>query len=114
VGSWCGGERLVKSVHGGFDSKNLFVTLLILDILSHKPLELVGEELFELMDICMSEANVIEEIESKVLFEVGTALEVVGMLTPTVGHISSIPSRQMLINNVAHPVDGLAPAGGIH
>ena len=59
MGLQCGGDRLAKSVHGGFNSKNLFVTLLILDVLPHEPLELVGEELFELMDICMSEANVV-------------------------------------------------------
>jgi hypothetical protein len=59
----------VKVVHGDFDGKDVLVTLFILDILPYEPLELVEEEIFELVDICTSKVNIIEEVELKVLFE---------------------------------------------
>jgi hypothetical protein len=62
---------LPKGVHGVLNGENPFVALFVFDILPHKPLKLVGEKIFEFVDVRASETDIIKEVEMKVLLEIG-------------------------------------------
>jgi hypothetical protein len=105
---------LAERVHGGFDSLETFVALLVSDVIPDKPLELVWLETVEFVNVCSSDADIIQKIEGEVFFEIVPILEVVCMLTPTVRNIRRVWAWKVTVYDIAHAINCFSPARGIH
>lgn len=102
------------SVYGIFQRMELLIPLFISDRVPHSPLKFIRTKKAKVVNVSLTETDIISQICRKVGSKVRAAEQMVGVYTPLVGNGTAVFTGKVAMNNVTHTKNGFAPAGHVH